>query len=369
MWGPLGAAAPQYGGQNLECVACVPGNLPAEQPVAFWGGAGAPQAQRAAAAARRRRRRLPIGRSACYVHIPHCAWFTAPYLPSSPPPGPRSRAQQINELMVAQPHCRPTNPDRSLLEVGVRLQDGTLTSLRISLPPGFPGDRPALSITSPVRHPWVDAIGRLAFPLLDRWGAPNVRLAAVVADAFKGLGGTPAPAPSRQGPPSPPAGRPQQPGQHPPPSAQASAASLGGACSGPASLSPAPSGSSAPGGGAGQPQRARPVPIPATFAEVGQMSEEQLARLLSDGEAYAALVAQLATSLNLWQARGGGGQCLCAGRRMAAAGGNCIAWQHWPAQLVCSQARPSACIALVLRRRPTGDTGSQAHARVPPAGG
>ena len=190
---------------------------------------------------------------------------------------------------------------RSLLEVGCRLQDGTLTSLRISLPPGFPTDRPALSITSPVRHPWVDAVGRLSFPLLERWGAPNVRLAAVVADAFKGLGGTPAPAPAT--PPSPV--RPQQAGQHPPPTAQSSAASLAAsmasAASGPASMSPAPSGSSAAG-----PQRTRVVPIPATFAEVGQMGEEQLARTLADERAYNQLVGQLAASLNLWQVRSRG---------------------------------------------------------------
>lgn len=195
---------------------------------------------------------------------------------------------------------------RSLLEVGCRLQDGTLTSLRISLPPGFPSDRPALSITSPVRHPWVDAVGRLNFPLLERWGAPNVRLAAVVADAFKGLGGTPAPAPATPASPM----RPQQVGQHPPPTAQSSAASLAAsmasAASGPASMSPAPSGSSAAG-----PQRTRVVPIPATFAEVGQMGEEQLARTLADERAYNQLVGQLAASLNLWQVRSGGFGRLC----------------------------------------------------------
>lgn len=188
----------------------------------------------------------------------------------------------------------------------MRLQDGTLTSLRISLPPGFPTDRPALSITSPVRHPWVDGVGRLNFPLLERWGAPNVRLAAVVADAFKGLGGTPAPAPSKPASPA----RPQQPGQHPPPSAQSSAASLAAAGSGPASMSPAPSaGGAGGGGGAAQPQRTRVVPIPATFAEVAQMNEEQLSRTLADERAYNQLVSQLAASLNLWQVGGeGGGQ-------------------------------------------------------------
>lgn len=203
------------------------------------------------------------------------------------------------------PACPPAR--RSLLEVGVRLQDGTLTSLRISLPPGFPTDRPALSITSPVRHPWVDAVGRLNFPLLERWGAPNVRLAAVVADAFKGLGGTPAPVPAKPASPA----RPPQAVQHPPPSAQSSGVSIGSASSGPASMSPAPSSSSAAG-----PQRTRVVPIPATFAEVAQMGEEELARTLADERAYNQLVAQLAASLNLWQARGEGGR----GGRVVACG-------------------------------------------------
>ena len=188
-----------------------------------------------------------------------------------------------------QPRATTTRclPCRSLLEVGVRLTDGTLTSLRISLPPAFPGDRPALSITSPVRHPWVDSIGRLSFPLLDRWGAPSVRLAAVVADAFKGLGGAPAPLPSHgQAPAAGAAGRPQQQqaGAAPPPSLQQHAAGT----------------SSEAGGSAVGHLPAAPA-IPTTFPEVEGMSTEQLSHALADGATYKRLVDQIAHRLGLFQ--------------------------------------------------------------------
>lgn len=181
----------------------------------------------------------------------------------------------------------------------MRLQDGTLTSMRISLPPRFPGERPALSITSPVRHPWVDGVGRLSFPMLDRWGSPGIRLAAVVSDAFKGLGGTAAPVPSR--PQGPPAAEQQQQQAGQPAAAPSAPLSVGG--SGPASLSPAPSSASDAGGGGGgaaPPQRTRVPSVPDTFAEVAGMSEAELSRALTDEAAYSALVARLADSLNLW---------------------------------------------------------------------
>lgn len=119
----------------------------------------------------------------------------------------------------------------------MRLSNGVAIALRISVPPGFPqvGDRlqphvelkcllsagqcitatwptlgpgmampvsvfcqqltapfcmqekPVLSVASPVRHPWVDAIGRLSFPTLDRWSGSTMRLAAVVSEAMQGL--------------------------------------------------------------------------------------------------------------------------------------------------------------------------------------
>ena len=201
---------------------------------------------------------------------------------------------------------------RSLLEVGVRLQDSTLTSLRISLPPGFPGERPALSITSPVRHPWVDSIGRLSFPMLDRWGGSNVRLAAVVAEAFKGLGGSPVAAPSKAGGQAA-AGRPQQ---APPASQQQQQQQqqqLGGAGSGlgsgPPSLAPAGSSTSMSASGSGA--LPRPPPIPLTFEEVEALGEEELSAAMSDREAYQALVAAAAARLNLWQVRGAGHRLGC----------------------------------------------------------
>lgn len=214
----------------------------------------------------------------------------------------------------------------------MRLTDGTLTSMRISLPTGFPGDRPALSITSPVRHPWVDSIGRLSFPLLDRWGAPAVRLAAVVADAFKGLGGTPAPLPSRaQAPGTASPTRPQQYGQqgaaHPAPSPQSSSGQLSAAGSGLAGAGSRPAG----------PKVQPPPPVPSSFPEVEDMSEEQLAGVLADAAAYKRLVDAVAERIGLFKVSGAG----LVGR---AALCSCAAAQGWAGALACHllAALPSA---------------------------
>jgi ESCRT-I complex subunit VPS37 len=187
----------------------------------------------------------------------------------------------------------------------MRLTDGTLTSMRISLPPSFPADRPALSITSPVRHPWVDGIGRLSFPLLDRWGAPTVRLAAVVADAFKGLGGTPAPLPSRAQAPGGGATtspmRPQQYGQqgaaHPAPSPQSSSGQLSASGSGLVGAG------SRPAAGLKVPL---PPPVPNSFPEVEEMSEEHLAGVLADAAAYKRLVDAVAERIGLFKVSAAG---------------------------------------------------------------
>ena len=185
----------------------------------------------------------------------------------------------------------------------MRLQDGTLTSLRISLPPAFPADRPALSITSPVRHPWVDSIGRLSFPLLDRWGGPNVRLAAVVADAFKGLGGQPALAPTKAGGGGGSSSSQQQ-GAQPGAAGQQQAGPAAGGSSGRLSAAgsgPAMAGAGS-GGGNGRGGLPAAPPIPTSFPEVQQMSDAQLSQSLSDEATYKQLVEQLAASLNLRQA-------------------------------------------------------------------
>lgn len=98
-----------------------------------------------------------------------------------------SRAQQINELLVSIPQSRAVNPERSLLEVPLQLSTGAAVALRITIPSGFPQERPVLSVTSPIQHPWVDSIGRLSFPSLSRWVGSNLRLAAVVSEAIQHL--------------------------------------------------------------------------------------------------------------------------------------------------------------------------------------
>jgi ESCRT-I complex subunit VPS37 len=163
-----------------------------------------------------------------------------------------------------------------------------------------------------VRHPWVDSIGRLSCPLLDRWGSSGMRLAAVVAEAYKGLGGSPAPAPTKagaaqQGQPAAQQGAAQQQQQHPPPAQHASSGQLGGAGSGlgsgPASLAPAASGASVASSSGGPP---RPPPIPTSREEAEGLTDEELSAALADREAYQALVAAAAARLNLWQARAEG---------------------------------------------------------------
>jgi hypothetical protein len=54
--------------------------------------------------------------------------------------------------MHAQTVChRPPLLRRSLFEVPVRMRDGRITNLRISLPPNFPAGRPGLAVRpSPV---------------------------------------------------------------------------------------------------------------------------------------------------------------------------------------------------------------------------
>ena len=89
-------------------------------------------------------------------------------------------------------------PLRTLFEVPIVLPDGTATSLRISLPPGFPAPTapPSLSLGAPgVRHTWVDAAtGRVTCPALARWGAAGSggggggKVAAAVQEVLAGLG-------------------------------------------------------------------------------------------------------------------------------------------------------------------------------------
>ena len=81
------------------------------------------------------------------------------------------------------------------------LPDGTATTLRISLPPGFPAPAspPSLSLAAPgVRHTWVDAAsGRVTCPALARWGGGaggggggggGGKVAEAVQEVLAGLG-------------------------------------------------------------------------------------------------------------------------------------------------------------------------------------
>ena len=48
---------------------------------------------------------------------------------------------------------------------------------------------PGLAVTHPIRHPWVDAAGRLSFPSLLHWVPSQSSLVAVVAEALSELSG------------------------------------------------------------------------------------------------------------------------------------------------------------------------------------
>jgi hypothetical protein len=48
---------------------------------------------------------------------------------------------------------------------------------------------PGLAVTHPIRHPWVDAAGRLSFPSLLHWAPSQSSLVAVVAEALSELSG------------------------------------------------------------------------------------------------------------------------------------------------------------------------------------
>lgn len=58
-------------------------------------------------------------------------------------------------------------------------------SVRLRVLQGGPG----LAVTHPLRHPWVDAAGRLSFPSLLHWVPSQSSLVAVVAEALSELTG------------------------------------------------------------------------------------------------------------------------------------------------------------------------------------
>ncbi|KAK9845949.1 hypothetical protein WJX81_006726 [Elliptochloris bilobata] len=191
------------------------------------------------------------------------------------------RAQQVADLLASLPACRLVNRDQSLYEVPVRLADGRVTNLRVSLPPNFPAARPSLAVTQPLTHAWVDGTGRLATPGLRAW-APSSRLAPVVGEALAALAGD-----------------------------RASAAS-GLACMGssgsadgwvliggtPAAGGRATGGHSASGGAAAL---TRAPTLPGDFPQLHAMGAGELAALAADEAKYAAFVRKLAAASGVQQ--------------------------------------------------------------------
>ena len=143
------------------------------------------------------------------------------------------------------------NRDQTLFQVPLTLPDGTVTHVRVSLPPSFPGAPPVLSLGARVAHTWVDATGRLTTPELAGWAPPASRLATAVGEAVAAL---------------------SSPGGGPPPRAPA----------------PAP-----------------PPSLPTAFPELEAASNADLEKWVTDGGAYDELAARIATRVA--RERGGKG--------------------------------------------------------------
>lgn len=82
-----------------------------------------------------------------------------------------------------------------MLDLPLDLPGGRGTALRISLPSLFPQDSPTLSVLTPVRHPVVDATGRIHTDALGRWDyriPERSSLVQVVADCLAVLQAQPA---------------------------------------------------------------------------------------------------------------------------------------------------------------------------------
>ena len=57
-----------------------------------------------------------------------------------------SREAQVASLLRANPTAAARNPERSIFELGLRLQSGQILTLRVSLPSAFPAGPPQVSI-------------------------------------------------------------------------------------------------------------------------------------------------------------------------------------------------------------------------------
>lgn len=223
------------------------------------------------------------------------------------------RNQQVSELLAAFPSCRPLSTDRSMMELPLTMPDGKTVGMLVALPPTFPKDRPIITVSQPIIHPWVGYGGQLTFPALTSWRYPGSGLKAVVEDACGGLGGQAA-----AGTGGTAAG----------PGSAATGSGRPGAASGPqgqSSLDPRPNGGAGsstgagplragaqraaaggePAGAAGQGPGSSSAaePIPDSFPEMQSMPSQHLATALHDEAAFEALLAQVLANGQSAQAR------------------------------------------------------------------
>mmetsp|Transcript_9159 Transcript_9159/g.26252 ORF Transcript_9159/g.26252 Transcript_9159/m.26252 type:complete len:326 (+) Transcript_9159:233-1210(+) len=189
--------------------------------------------------------------------------FKNPYAAGGQPGGggghDAQRQQHITELVSQISAAVPMNHERTLFEVPMSMRSGGGNALlKITLPAGFPTERPQLSVLPPVIDSWADASGRLMFDALRHWQHPQSRLPAVVSMALSHFTSIPPP----------------------PPPLAAAAASAGG---GPA---------------APKPQPPQALTIPSEFPALNDLSNEELVRLLTNPEAYQALLKKELEKLN-----------------------------------------------------------------------
>src|SRR4051794_29841090 len=98
-----------------------------------------------------------------------------------------SRYQQIASLMRTVPSAANRSPsDNSIFDVGIRLSDSKILTLRTELPIDFPRGPPTLRLLDPgAQHPWLDNSGRLAEPAdLYNWNERTSDLGVVVQKAL-----------------------------------------------------------------------------------------------------------------------------------------------------------------------------------------
>uniref|UniRef100_A0A061S1I7 ESCRT-I complex subunit VPS37 n=1 Tax=Tetraselmis sp. GSL018 TaxID=582737 RepID=A0A061S1I7_9CHLO len=133
--------------------------------------------------------------------------FANPYAPTTAISGQNAQRQQhITELISQISAAVPKNYDRSVYEVSFTLGSGKAAALEVTLPPGFPQERPLLKLQPAVPDPWVEPSGHVLFDDLRRWQHPHTRLAPAASGGAHASPPPPPPPPNpAEGPPRPPA--------------------------------------------------------------------------------------------------------------------------------------------------------------------